>query len=135
MLFFSNAFILRPGEFSGAAPPSSGLQTTYYRLPTDSILCARCKSILWEAPEKGAYQPEEGDIYARTLTYKQTRTHTRARARYAHDCADDGVFQVVEMILATLDVYGAGHPIHLHGHKFHVLALAPVSIDCVTPVS
>ena len=22
---------------------------------TDSILCARCKSILWEAPEKGAY--------------------------------------------------------------------------------
>ena len=26
---------------------------------TDSILCARCKSILWEAPEKGAYQPEE----------------------------------------------------------------------------
>ena len=25
----------------------------------DSILCARCKSILWEAPEKGAYQPEE----------------------------------------------------------------------------
>ena len=26
---------------------------------TDSVLCARCKSILWEAPEKGAYQPEE----------------------------------------------------------------------------
>ena len=26
---------------------------------TDSILCARCKSILWEAPEKRAYQPEE----------------------------------------------------------------------------
>ena len=26
---------------------------------TDSILCARYKSILWEAPEKGAYQPEE----------------------------------------------------------------------------
>ena len=26
---------------------------------TDSILCARCKSILWEAPEKGAYQSEE----------------------------------------------------------------------------
>ena len=22
---------------------------------TDSVLCARCKSILWEAPEKGAY--------------------------------------------------------------------------------
>ena len=22
---------------------------------TDSTLCARCKSILWEAPEKGAY--------------------------------------------------------------------------------
>ena len=27
---------------------------------TDSILCARCKSILREASEKGAYQPEEG---------------------------------------------------------------------------
>ena len=26
---------------------------------TDSILCARYKSILWEAPEKGAYQPGE----------------------------------------------------------------------------
>ena len=26
---------------------------------TDSILCARCESILWEAPEKGTYQPEE----------------------------------------------------------------------------
>ncbi|WP_419581947.1 hypothetical protein, partial [Thiolapillus sp.] len=27
---------------------------------TDSILCARCKSILWEKPPKtGAYQPEE----------------------------------------------------------------------------
>ena len=26
---------------------------------TDSILCARCKSIQREAPEKGAYQPEE----------------------------------------------------------------------------
>ena len=26
---------------------------------TDSISRARCKSILWEAPEKGAYQPEE----------------------------------------------------------------------------
>ena len=26
---------------------------------TDLIFCARCKSILWEAPEKGAYQPEE----------------------------------------------------------------------------
>ena len=26
---------------------------------TDSILCARCKSILWEVPEKGAYQLEE----------------------------------------------------------------------------
>ena len=22
---------------------------------TDSILCARCKSVPWEAPEKGAY--------------------------------------------------------------------------------
>ena len=22
---------------------------------TDSVLCARCKSILWEAPEKGAH--------------------------------------------------------------------------------
>ena len=26
---------------------------------TDSILCDRCKTILWEAPEKGAYQLEE----------------------------------------------------------------------------
>ena len=26
---------------------------------TDSFLCARCKSILREAPEQGAYQPEE----------------------------------------------------------------------------
>ena len=26
---------------------------------TDSTLGARCKSTLWEAPEKGAYQPEE----------------------------------------------------------------------------
>ena len=26
---------------------------------TDSIPCSRCKSIPWEAPEKGAYQPEE----------------------------------------------------------------------------
>ena len=26
---------------------------------TDSILCARCRTILWEAPQKGAYQPEE----------------------------------------------------------------------------
>ena len=25
----------------------------------DSILCARCKAALWEAPEKGAYQPEK----------------------------------------------------------------------------
>ena len=23
---------------------------------TDSILCAKCKSIQWEAPERGAYQ-------------------------------------------------------------------------------
>ena len=26
---------------------------------TDSILSARCKSVLWEAPEKGVYQPKE----------------------------------------------------------------------------
>ena len=26
---------------------------------TGSILCARCKSILWKVPEKGAYQSEE----------------------------------------------------------------------------
>ena len=28
---------------------------------TDSVLCARCKSIQWEASEKGVYQPEERD--------------------------------------------------------------------------
>ena len=39
--FFSNAFILRPGEFVGVAPPSSGQQTRLLGVTWISRICPR----------------------------------------------------------------------------------------------
>ena len=40
---------------------------------TSSVLCARCKSVLWKAPEKGAYQPEER--LAKEWNMESTQVH------------------------------------------------------------
>ena len=49
---------------------------------TDSILCARCKSILWEAPEKGAYHQSVSPAHQKACVVRSSSLPLQARFHY-----------------------------------------------------
>ncbi|XP_070200140.1 uncharacterized protein [Littorina saxatilis] len=71
-------------------------------------------------------QPEDvgTSIFCNRSTFKNLTQCQEKLCRCTHRIHVQ-LGQEVELVVAVVSPYGAGHPMHLHGYKFHVLAMEP----------